>query len=285
MGADAAGRRQRRAGLAGATAVAVSDDGQYVYVTSGQDGSLAVYGIQSDGTLVLDQVLGGEPGLGEPGALAVEPANGNVYVASQAGLGQWRRRTGLLHAGPDRDAAFPRLELQQHADTQRPGGQQRQLHRRDAVRHHRPGDFDSGAAQHHRRQRGQHDHPAEYRRHDHVNTGTGPNQVTANATNPNTTLTINGGGGNDSVELDSAAARDQITINLGNGNSTAQVEGTALDPSAQVTVNGGRASTRSLFDAQGQPITTYDASGNLIPPASPRPPMARSRSPAAPTPG
>ena len=73
-------------GLAGATAVAVSDDGQYVYVTSGQDGSLAVYGIQSDGALVLDQVLGGEPGLVEPSALAVEPANGNVYVASQAGL-------------------------------------------------------------------------------------------------------------------------------------------------------------------------------------------------------
>ena len=87
--------------------------------------------------------------------------------------------------------------------------------------------------------------------------------------NPNTTLTINGGGGNDSVELDSAAARDQITINLGNGNSTAQVEGTALDPSSQVTVNGGPGADTLLFDAQGQPITTYDASGNLRPSSQP----------------
>ena len=42
---------------------------------------------QSDGTLVVDQVLRGSLGLEQPDALAVDPTTGDVYVASQQGLG------------------------------------------------------------------------------------------------------------------------------------------------------------------------------------------------------
>ena len=74
-------------GLTGATGVAVSQNGQYVYVTSSQGSTLAVFGLQANGTLVLDQELGGTAGLDQPSAVAVDPASGDVYVASQAGFG------------------------------------------------------------------------------------------------------------------------------------------------------------------------------------------------------
>ena len=51
----------RARGLAGATGIAVSSDGKYVHIISGSGGSLAIYELMADGTLVLDQVLRGTP--------------------------------------------------------------------------------------------------------------------------------------------------------------------------------------------------------------------------------
>jgi 6-phosphogluconolactonase (cycloisomerase 2 family) len=75
-------------GLSDATDLIVSSDGQYVDVTgAGTDNSLAVYGVQSDGTLILAQIATGLLGLDDPTALAGDPSDGNVYVASGAGTG------------------------------------------------------------------------------------------------------------------------------------------------------------------------------------------------------
>ncbi len=72
-------------GLTGATGITVSRDGKYVYVTSGSGNSLAIFGVQSDGTLQLDQVIHGGPGLDDPSGVATDTKDDNVYVSSLAG--------------------------------------------------------------------------------------------------------------------------------------------------------------------------------------------------------
>jgi hypothetical protein len=98
-----------------------------------------------------------------------------------------------------------------------------------------------------------------------VNTGDGPEQVTADPTNPNSTLTINCGSGDNTVELDQAPTTDDITINLGNGNSTAIVDGTTLDLDSTVWVNGGTGNDTLLFATHGKPIYAFDPSGAPVP--------------------
>ena len=80
-------------GLTGATGIAISQDGSYVYVTSGSGDSLAIFGVLPSGNLQLDQVIHGGPGLDDPTSVAVVPADShypadlNVYVSSLLGTG------------------------------------------------------------------------------------------------------------------------------------------------------------------------------------------------------
>ena len=74
-------------GLTGATGITVSRDNKYVYVTSGSGNSLAIFGVQSNGTLQLDQVIHGGPGLDDPSGVATDTVDDNVYVSSLQGTG------------------------------------------------------------------------------------------------------------------------------------------------------------------------------------------------------
>ncbi len=252
-------------GLADATDVAVSSSGRYVYVTSSQDGSLSVYGIKPDGTLVLDQVVRGSLAVGGPSSLAVDTADDNVYVASGTGIGFGAG--GLASFIPAAAQAPHSLSLnyssiqtldlavgnsdntigETHYATTGPGtSTPAQLNITTGDGANTITLLDIGGTT-------------------TVTTGSGPNQVTVHpgSTDTGATLVYDGGSGNDFVELDAAAAHDAITINLGSNFSTAQVEGTALDQTASVNVNGAGFAAL-LFDSQGQPITAYDASGNTI---------------------
>ncbi len=254
-------------GLADATDLIVSRDGQYVYVTSGADNSLAIYGIQSDGTLIRDQILTGSLGLGDPGALAGDAADDVIYVASQTGnglvgggLASFEPVPPAVSAGPSSLtvswSAMQTVHLtvgpyqntisETNYATVGPGSTTpatlditagNGLNTVDLL------DVDGTTT---------------------VTTGSGQDQFTVDATHTKTNLTINAGGGNDYVELDHASTRDVITINLGNGNSTAMLEGTALPLLSSVAVNGGTGYDTLLFDAKGNPIVAYDSSGNVI---------------------
>jgi hypothetical protein len=255
-------------GLTGADGVVVSTDGKYVEVTSGSGSSLTVFGIQSDGTLMLDQVLRGSLGLGQPSGLAVDPADDTVFVASQAGLGFGGG--GLASFVPAAAQAASSLSVsysniqtlnvqlgngdnslgETHYATTGPGSSTpAQLNIIVGNGANTIDLLDIGGTT-------------------TVTTGSGPNNVTASpgaiSADTNATLTIDGGAGVNFVELDSAAKGDVIAINLGSGNSTAQVEGTALDPTAQITIDGGQGFDTLLFDAKGGAINAYDPSGNRI---------------------
>jgi len=263
-------------GLADATDVAVSNDGLYVYVTSGQGGSLSIYGIQSNGTLVLEQLVRGSLGLGDPSAVAVDSTDNNVYAASQTGVGFGAgglasfipATAQVAHSLAVTYSNVQTLDVtlgnsdntlgETHYATTGPGSST------PAQLNITAGDgantitlLDIGGAT-------------------TVTTGSGPNQVTVHPTaaDAGATLVTNGGSGTDFVELDAAAANDAITINLGSNLSTAQVEGTALDPTASVNVNGAGAATL-LFDAQGRAITAYDSAGNAIPSNQPQIPSGQ----------
>jgi len=221
------------------------------------------YGIQSDDTLVLDQVLGG-PGLDEPSAVAVDPANDNVYVASQAGISFGAG--GLASFTPAPTATPHSLAL---------------TYRQIQTLNVNLGNSDNSLGETHYATTG----PAtstpallnitvgngadtfsllNLGGTTTVTTGNGPDHVTVHpgATDPLRELTIKGGGGNNFVELDGTVHGAQITIDLGSGNSTAQVKGTALDDQgAGATINGGSGVDTLLFDAQGNPIETYKSSG------------------------
>ena len=274
-------------GIADATGVAVSQDGQFVYLTSGSGSSMAVLGAQPDGTLVVAQVLRGSLGLQQPAGLAVDPTTGDVYVASQQGLGfgggGLASFTPALGTAPPGSLSVTYNNMQQL--TVQVGNSDNQV----SETHHAVVGIGSTNPAQLSIIAGDGDDSinlldiastvpvmGSITSTTSVSVGSGSNNITANATNPSTTLTINpnagDGGGNNFVELDGAAAGDHIKINLGNGNSTAQVEGTALDPTASVHVNGGTGYDTLLFDAQGNAITAYDQSGTVIPSGIPATP-------------
>src|SRR5262249_24339233 len=91
-----------------------------------------------------------------------------------------------------------------------------------------------------------------------VNTGTGSDQVSVYAGQPNHTINTNTGGGADLVTLDGDPARnggDAFTVVLGDGNDTAQVAGADLASSDTVHLDGGNHFDTLLYDAAGRPIT------------------------------
>ena len=246
-------------GLTGADDVVVSNDGKYVDITSRSGNSLAIYAIQSDGTLILDQVVRGSIGLMQPSSLAVDNADDNVYVASQAGIGFGG---GGLAAFKPAPSQAPRSLLVSYSNIQTLnvdlGNSSNSITEAAAA---------TAAALNITTGNGADSvNLLDIGGTTTVNTGSGPDQVTAHPGTSDTgaKLTINAGGGDDYVELDAAAKGDAITINLGNGNSTAQVEDTGLDPTATVAVNGGQGADTLLFDTQGKAITAYDSSGQTI---------------------
>ena len=269
-------------GLADATDVAVSQNGQYVYATSGQGNSVAEFGAQSDGTLVVEQVLHGSLGIGKPAAIAVDPTTGDVYVASQAGS----RGGGLASFTQSSGSTAPNSQSITYNNMQQltvqVGNSDSQI---SEASHALVGAAPAAAAQLYI-VAGDGDDTinlldiastalvvGNITSTTAVSVGAGANDITVNAANNSTTLTINpapaDGGGNNFVELDAAAASDKITINLGSGNSEAQVDGSALNQSAIVTVNGGSGYDTLLFDAKGNPINAYTALGAPIPGGQP----------------
>ncbi len=237
------------------------------------------YSAQPDGTLVLDQLLRGSAGLEEPDALTVDPTTGDVYVASEEGLGGGGG--GLASFSPLTDQVPHTLSLsysniqtlnvevgnsdntigEPHYATTGPGTST------PAQLTITAGDADNTITL------------LDIGGTTTVTTGSGSNQVTAytGSTDTAATLVYNGGSGNDFFELDAAAANDAFTINLGSSDSTAQVEGTALDGTASVNVNGaGPAPCSSTPRARRSRPTMPRATRSST--TSPRPPTARSRS-------
>ena len=247
-------------GLTGADDVVVSNDGKYVDITSRSGNSLAIYAIQSDGTLILDQVVRGSIGLMQPSSLAVDNADDNVYVASQAGIGFGG---GGLAAFKPAPSQAPRSLLVSYSNI---SDARTSISAIAATRSPRPTAATAAALNITTGNGVDSVNLLDIGGTTTVNTGSGPDQVTAHPGTSDTgaKLTINAGGGDDYVELDAAAKGDVITINLGNGNSTAQVEDTGLDPTATVAVNGGQGADTLLFDTQGKAITAYDSSGQTI---------------------
>jgi hypothetical protein len=256
-------------GLAGATDLIVSQDGQYVYVTSGQENSLTIFGIQPDGSLVHDQVLSGSVGLGDPSAVAGDPMDGNVYVASQSGFGQAGGGLASFSLVPPSVSSVPAsLKVswnqmstidvnvgnytntvnEQNYATTGIGSTTAAILNLTAGNGANTINLPSVAGT------------------TTVTTGSGQDSITVDATQTNLTLTVNGGAGKDDVELDKAASRDTITINLGSDDSTALIEGTALALRSTVTVNGATTGNATLlFDAKGNPINAYETDGTPIP--------------------
>ncbi len=269
-------------GLTDATDLIVSNGGQYVYVTSGQENSLTVFGIQNDGSLVHDQVLSGSAGLGDPSSLAGDLVDGNVYVASQTGFGQSGGGLASFSVVPPPSPSAPIVPASLSVTWSAMQTVQVSV-----------GNFSNTVAETNYATTGPGSAtPAilnimtgngantinllSVDGTTTVTTGTGQDQITANATNISTDLSLNGGGGNDYFELDGTKNRDDITINMGTGNSTTLVEGTALALGSIVTVNGGSGYEQGgggfdilLFDAKGNAINAFDSGGTLIPSGQP----------------
>ncbi len=254
-------------GLIGSSAAAVSQNGQYLYVTSATGNSLSVIGIQSDGTVVLDQVLRGAPGLDQPNDLAVDTTDGKVYVASQIGIGLGSGGLASFGPSPSGSAASSlavsysqiqtlSLTLGNYANdiNEIAAGSATSVTLNGGSGTDTISLLDIGS-----------------RTNTTVNTGDGSDVVTLNPlmTDSNSLVTINGGSGNDYVELDATGHDNRYTINLGTGNSTAQVEGNGIDSASPVSVNGGTGVDTLLFDSQSKPILAFDSTGKLIPSGQP----------------
>ncbi len=257
-------------GLLDADGVACSPDGQYVYVTGGQGDSLAVFQRQPDGTLALAQVLRGTLGLNDPAGVAVD-GTGTVYVASQLGLGV--RGGGLAKFTlPPGDVQPPPRTFTAFDDGAMEGITVTLGDAPDVLSEvHAPSaaaftvDAGNGADLLNLLDvPGPAPQPAQTLT---VNAGDGGNQVTVFAGRPGDTIRVTTGAGADVVQLTGDpknSANDQIAMHLGAGNDTAQVSEATLDPSAAVSIDGGADFDTLLFDAAGQAITAYDASGNVI---------------------
>ncbi|MCA1684777.1 MAG: lactonase family protein, partial [Planctomycetia bacterium] len=237
-------------GLLGADGVAVSSDGQFVYVTSGQENSLAVYG-PGNGGLVLEQVIRGTLGLDQPSALAVGggPA-GVVFVASEAGVGT--SPGGLASFSPVTPGRQPKpstlvIGYQSMNSLDLTLGSADNLVKETKAATVATLTIESG------------DGANAVNLQDPAGTttvglGNGNNQVSAYPTAAGLNLAIVVGDGQNFVMLDSAAAGDGIGITLGTGTNTAQIEGTQLDPTSRVTLTGNTGYDTLLFDAAGKPI-------------------------------
>ena len=254
-------------GLGDPTGLAVTPDSQYLYVTSGSENSLAVFGTGPNGSLQVDQDEIGAVGLTAPSGLAVSGMSDNAYVSSSSGLAAGNGGLASFTALASTTASSLSLSyssMQQLAIilSNAPNTITEINHATTGPASANPGPTNlvllpgTGA--------------------NTINlldpagttivsaTGTGGNRVTASVTAQNSHLYIVPGDGINNVELDAAAAGDQIIISLGNGNSTAQIEGTMINPNAFVSVAGGTGSDTLFYDRQTAPLLFYDQFFNSV---------------------
>ena len=247
-------------GLGDPTGLAVTPDSQYLYVTSGSEHSLAVFGTGPNGSVQVDQVEIGAVGLTAPSGLAVGGTSDNAYVASSSGIGAGN---GGLASFIALASTTPSSLLLSYSNMQTlelslgnaPNTITEINHATTGPASTNPGPATlvivpgTGA--------------------NTINlldpagttvvdaTGSGGNRIAASVTAPNALLIIIAGDGTNNVELDAAASGDQVVIQLGNGNSTAQIEGTSLDPNATVSVAGGTGKDTLFFDRQTDSLVFY----------------------------
>ena len=254
-------------GLGDPTGLAVTPDSQYLYVTSGSENSLAVFGTGPNGTLQVDQDEFGAIGLTAPSGLAVSGTSDNAYVSSSSGIasgnGGLASFTALASTTPS-SLSLSYSSMQQVAISL--GNAPNTI---TEINHATTGPVTTNPG------------PATLvllpgTGANTINlldpagttivsaTGTGGNRVTASVTAQNSNVFIIPGDGTNNVELDAAAAGDQIIISLGNGNSTAQIEGTEIDPNASVDVTGGTGSDTLFYDRQTAPLLFYDQFFNPV---------------------
>ncbi len=235
--------RRGAGGLAGAVAVAVAADGQFVYVAARDEDAVSIYSRNpTTGRLTLMQVLrngsAGVQGLHQPNSLALSPADpvtkfqARVTVGTSSGLGGQSGGFVVLDRIPGVLPPAERLV----SYTGMAALTLNALNGDATVRVDRP------------------DAPTLTVNTDlgkdaisllnaaalstTINTGADGDTIDLRSNVANARVAVNAGAGDDNVSLVRAGAGQNTTINGNDGNDTFRVDGYQIDPTAVTTIHG-----------------------------------------------